>query len=84
MENYEVKSAMSYEVKSAMSFKIYCINANSIGRNPKRQKVLFHIKKKNPDFIIVCDTRICKSIENTVREEWRRGGNVFLARATSL
>ena len=31
---------------------------------------MFQIKKKNPDFIIVCDTRICKSIENTVREEW--------------
>ena len=31
---------------------------------------MFQIKKKNPDFIIICDTRICKSIENTVREEW--------------
>ena len=55
---------------SATSFKIYSFNANSIGRNPKRQKVLFYLKKKNPDFIFACDTRICKSIENIVREEW--------------
>ena len=32
---------------------------------------MFHfLKKKNPDFVIVADTRICKSIENVVREEW--------------
>ena len=46
------------------------MNANSIGRNPKRQKVLHHLKKRNPDFILVCDTRICKSIECVVRDEW--------------
>ena len=45
-------------------------NANSIGKNPKRQKVFHHLKKRNPDFIFACDTRICKSIENVVREEW--------------
>ena len=28
------------------------------------------MKKKDPDVVIVCDTRICKSIENVVREEW--------------
>ena len=58
---------------SASSFKILSFNANSIGKNPKRQTVFHHLKKKNPDIIIACDTRICKSIENTVREEW--GGN---------
>ena len=55
---------------SATSFKVVCFNANSIGRNPKRQKVLHHIRKKNPEFIITCDTRICSSIENIVRQEW--------------
>ena len=58
---------------SASSFKILSFNANSIGRNPKRQTVFHHLKKKNPDIIIACDTRICKSIENAIREEW--GGN---------
>ena len=28
------------------------------------------MRKRNPDFIFACDTRICKSIENVVREEW--------------
>ena len=55
---------------SATKFKLISVNANSIGRNPKRQKVLHHLKKRNPDFILVCDTRICKSIESVVRDEW--------------
>ena len=55
---------------SATKFKILAFNANSIGKNPKRRNVFHHIKKKNPDFIFVCDTRICKSIENIIKEEW--------------
>ena len=51
-------------------FKILAFNANSIGKNPKRRKVLLHLNKKNPDFILISDTRICKTIEQTVREEW--------------
>ena len=50
-------------------------NANSVGKNPKRQKVLSSLRKKNPDFLVLLDTRICPSIENTVREEW--GGKCF-------
>ena len=63
-------------VSSATSFKIVSFNANSIGRNPKRQNVLFFLKKKNPDFLIVCDTRICKTIEDSVREDWN-GSCIF-------
>ena len=55
---------------SATRFRIQCFNSNSIGKNPKRCKVFHHLKKKNPDIIIACYTRICKSIENVVREEW--------------
>ena len=55
---------------SATKFKILAFNANSIGKNPKRRKVLLHLNKKNPDFILISDTRICKTIEQTVREEW--------------
>ena len=58
---------------SASSIKVYSFNANSIGRNPKRQTVFHHLKKKNPDIILACDTRICNEIENVVKEEW--GGN---------
>ena len=28
------------------------------------------MKKKNPEFVIICDTRICKSIENIIKQEW--------------
>ena len=28
------------------------------------------MKKKNPDFVLVCDTRICKTIETVVGDEW--------------
>ena len=55
---------------SATKIKFLSLNANSIGKNPKRQKVFNHIKKRNPDFILVCDTRICQSIESMVRDEW--------------
>ena len=55
---------------SASSLKIFSFNANSIGKNPKRQTVFHHLKKKNPDIVVTCDTRICKAIENVVREEW--------------
>ena len=55
---------------SATKFKFLSFNANSIGKNPKRQKVLHHIRKKNPDFILTCDTRISKCIESIVREKW--------------
>ena len=33
------------------------------------------MKKKDPDFILISDTRVCKSIEQIVREEW--GGRCF-------
>ena len=56
--------------KSASKFRILGFNANSIGTNPKRSKVLRYMNKKNPDFIIVSDSRICPNIENIVREEW--------------
>ena len=57
-------------VNSATNFKILSFNANSIGKNPKRQEVFHHLKKRNPDFILACDTRICKGIENVVIDEW--------------
>ena len=57
-------------VESASSFKIICFNANSIGKNPKRKKVFHHLKKKNFDCVIACDTRISAAIEKEVENEW--------------
>ena len=57
-------------VNSASKFRIVGFNANSIGRNPKRGKVFHCLKKKNPDFLFIFDTRIDKSLENSIREEW--------------
>ena len=55
---------------SATKFRILGFNANSIGKKIKRQKVFHFLAKKNPDFIVVSDTRISKEIENEVKEEW--------------
>ena len=57
-------------INSASRFRIIGFNANSIGKNPKRGKVLHFLKKKNPDFLFIFDSRICKSIEGIVKEEW--------------
>ena len=49
---------------SASNLKIIEFNANSIGKQPKRRQVLNFLKKKNPDLLVVVDTRIAKNIEN--------------------
>ena len=67
--------------RSATNFKILCVNANSIGRNPKRRNVFHHLKKKDTDFVFICDTRFSKAIENDVREEW--GGQCFFSSYSS-
>ena len=55
---------------SASKLKIIGFNCNSIGKNPKRRQVLKFLKKRNPDLLIVVDTRIAPNIENTIKEEW--------------
>ena len=55
---------------SATKFKIVCFNANSIGKNPKRQKILKFLLDKNPDFVLINDTRLGKNTETAVRDEW--------------
>ena len=62
---------------SASKFKVIGFNCNSIGKNPKRSKVLHFLRKKNPDLLIVVDTRIASNIQNTVKEEW--GGQVLFS-----
>ena len=64
-------------VSSASNLRIICFNSNSIGKLPKRTKVFHFLKKHFPDILIVCDTRIAKNIENTVKEEW--GGPAFFS-----
>ena len=60
---------------SASKLKIIGFNSNSIGKQPKRRQVLNFLRKKNPDLLVVVDTRIAKNVENTVKEEW--GGQVL-------
>ena len=62
---------------SASKIKIVSFNANSIGRNPKRGNVFHFLKKKQPDIVVIIDTRICIDIENSVREEW--GGKALFS-----
>ena len=57
-------------VSSASALKIVSVNANSIGKNPKRRQVLHFLKKKSPDLLFIVYTRIAKNIENIVKEEW--------------
>jgi len=67
--------------QSASKIRFLSFNANSIGKNPKRNQVLAFLKKKNPDFLVILDTRICPTIEDVIREEW--GGNCFFSSFSS-
>ena len=61
--------------------RILGFNANSIGKQPKRRQVLNFLKKKNPDVLIVVDTRFSAEIENAVKAEW--GGQAFFSSFSS-
>ena len=67
--------------KSASKLKIVSFNCNSIGKNPKRRQVLHFLRKKDPDLLVVCDTKIAANIENSVKEEW--GGQAFFSSCSS-
>ena len=66
---------------SASKFKLFSFNPNSIGKNPKRQKILNALKKKIPDILVLSDTRISKDIENLVKSEW--GGKCYFSSFSS-
>ena len=80
---------------SASKIRFISLNANSIGKNPKRRQVFHFLRKKNPDFLIIVDTRISKDIENLVKAEWggyanfssfdsqSRGVAIFIKKRTS-
>ena len=61
--------------------KIVAFNANSIGKQPKRRQVLKFLEKKNPDVLIIVDTRFSLEIENAVKAEW--GGQAFFSSFSS-
>ena len=65
----------------ASRLRVVEFNARSIGRNPKRSKVLHFLRKKEPDLLVVTETKIGKEIESTVVEEW--GGEVFFSSLNS-
>ena len=66
---------------SASKFRILSFNPNSIGKNPKRAKILEAIKKKNANIILFSDTRISAEIEPMVKAEW--GGKANFGSYTS-
>ena len=66
---------------SASKLKIIAFNANSIGKQPKRRQVLCFLRKKDPDLLVIVDTRFSKDIENSVKAEW--GGQVLFSSFSS-
>ena len=57
-------------LNSASKFRLLSFNPNSIGKNPKRSKILHAIRKKQANIILFSDTRISAEIEPTVKAEW--------------
>ena len=66
---------------SASKLKVAEFNANSIGKQDKRSKVLHFLKKKSPDILFITDTRIAPEIENIFRNEW--AGKCFFSSFSS-
>ena len=56
-------------------------NPNSIGKNPKRSKIIQALRKKNANIILLSDTRLSKEVEPTVKAEW--GGKANFSSYTS-
>ena len=50
--------------------KILHFNPDSIGKNPKRKKILGWLSKKRPDIFFVADTRFSPKVEVVVKREW--------------
>jgi len=63
-------------LSTVSSINIRSLNCNSIGKNPTRSKSFEYIRNKKTDIFVAIDTRIDKSIENTIRTEWQ--GELFL------
>ena len=78
------------------NLKIESLNANSIGKFPKRNQLFNYLKKRDTHIFCIVDTRIDPLIENTVRTEWgaecffssyssqQRGVAVFLKKDTPI
>ena len=56
-------------------------NPNSIGKNPKRSKIIQALRKKNANIVLLSDTRLSSEIEPTVKAEW--GGEANFSSYTS-
>ena len=68
---------MNQKNSSASSLKISSYNANSVGKNPKREQVLNFLKNKNMDIYVLLDTRFDKNIETSIKNQW--GGEVIFS-----
>ena len=74
-------ASSSDKLGSASKLRILAFNPNSIGKNPKRVEVFEILKKKQPDIILLANTRIRQDIEPMVQKEW--GGKAFFASYSS-
>ena len=66
---------------SASKFRLLSFNPNSIGKNPKRAKVIKALRNKNANIILLSDTRLASEVESVVKAEW--GGKAEFASFTS-
>ena len=75
------KEPFKTHITSASKLRLLSFNPNSIGKNPKRAKIIQALRKKNANIILLSDTRLSKEIEPTVKNEW--GGKANFASFTS-
>ena len=75
------KDSSNTRITSASKLRLLSFNPNSIGKNPKRAKIIQALKKKNANIILLSDTRLAKEIEPIVKSEW--GGKAHFASFTS-
>ena len=78
---FKEKMKSKQDLPSVSKFKILSFNPNSMGKNPKRSKILQAIRKKKANIILFSDTRISAEIEPIVKAEW--GGKANFASFSS-
>ena len=60
---------MSISQNSISKLNILSANVRGFGQKAKRTALFLHVKSYNPDFIILCDTRLCDSSESELANE---------------
>ena len=66
---------------SASKLKLLSFNPNSIGKNPKRGKIVQILKNQQVSIVFLSDTRLNKDTEVEVKQEWE--GKAYFSSYTS-